>query len=277
MSQQGVAQPGPFSPFIEKAGLFLKANSSMVGPSEGVEIRFPDRRNEHEVELRHRVRQSRAATSRVIRPLDYVAGYCIGLDMTARGQEDRSYRKSIDSYSVLGPWLVTADEIPDPDNVPLRIFVNGEKKQESNTNMLIFDCKKLIEWGSTFYTWYPGRRAVHRHAGRRQPGEAGRHHARGDRSDRRDVDRGARASAIGLIRPAFHPVVPAKANPYSRSRDERRTGSAAHLNPHQPGDCFAPAIMSASLVILIGRLFTAIPSGASASLTALAIAAGAPR
>src|SRR6516164_9298308 len=48
--------------------------------------------------------------------LDYVIGYAIGLDMTARGPEDRSFRKSIDTYSVLGPWLVTADEIPDPDN-----------------------------------------------------------------------------------------------------------------------------------------------------------------
>ena len=103
----------------------------------------------------HRVRQAGSDIPRD-KALDYVAGYCIGLDMTARGQEDRSYRKSIDSYSVLGPWFVTADEIPDPDKVPLRIFVNGEKKQESNTSMLIFDCKKLIEWGSTFYTWHPG-------------------------------------------------------------------------------------------------------------------------
>ena len=88
--------------------------------------------------------------------LDYVAGYCIGLDMTARGKEDRSFRKSIDSYSVLGPWLVTADEIPDPDDVPLTISVNGEVKQSSNTRQLIYDCRKLIEWGSTFYTFYPG-------------------------------------------------------------------------------------------------------------------------
>jgi len=153
--EQGIAQPGPFSPFIEKAGLFLKANSSMVGPSEGVEIRFPDRRNEHEVELCIVFGKEGSDIPRD-KTLDYVAGYCIGLDMTARGQEDRSFRKSIDSYSVLGPWFVTADEIPDPDNVPLRIFVNGDKKQESHTSMLIYDCKKLIEWGSTFYTWYPG-------------------------------------------------------------------------------------------------------------------------
>ena len=85
-----------------------------------------------------------------------MVGYSIGLDMTARGPEDRSFRKSIDTYSVLGPWLVTADEIVDPDNVPLNISVNGEIKQNSNTKQMIYDCRKLIEWGSTFYTFYPG-------------------------------------------------------------------------------------------------------------------------
>ena len=64
--------------------------------------------------------------------------------------------KSFDTFCPLGPWLVTADEIPDPDNVPLSISVNGEVKQKSNTSHLIYDCRKLIEWGSTFYTFYPG-------------------------------------------------------------------------------------------------------------------------
>jgi len=57
---------------------------------------------------------------------------------------------------VLGPSFVTADEIPDPDDVPLEISVNGEIKQKSNTKQLIYDCRKLIEWGSTFYTFFPG-------------------------------------------------------------------------------------------------------------------------
>ena len=143
------------SPAIGTAGLFLKANSSLVGPSEGVAIRFPERRNEHEVELAIIFGKQGSDIPRD-EALDYIAGYAIGLDMTARGPEDRSFRKSIDSYSVLGPWLVTADEIPDPDNVPLTISVNGEMKQSSNTGRLIYDCRKLIEWGSTFYTLYPG-------------------------------------------------------------------------------------------------------------------------
>jgi 2,4-didehydro-3-deoxy-L-rhamnonate hydrolase len=143
------------APAIGTAGLFLKANSSMVGPSEGVAIRFPDRRNEHEVELAI-IFGRRGSDIPRERALEYVAGYCIGLDMTARGKEDRSFRKSIDTYSVLGPWMVTADEIPDPDDVPLSISVNGDLKQSSNTSQLIYDCRKLIEWGSTFYTFHPG-------------------------------------------------------------------------------------------------------------------------
>jgi 2-keto-4-pentenoate hydratase/2-oxohepta-3-ene-1,7-dioic acid hydratase in catechol pathway len=120
-----------------------------------VAIRFPERRNEHEVELAIVFGKQGSDIPRD-KALDYVAGYCIGLDMTARGKEDRSFRKSIDSYSVLGPWMVTADEIADPDDVPLKISVNGELKQNSNTKQLIYDCRKLIEWGSTFYTFYPG-------------------------------------------------------------------------------------------------------------------------
>ena len=140
---------------IEKAGLFMKANSSLVGASHGIEQRFLERRTDFEVELVAIIGKKASHVSKE-KALDYVAGYCLGLDITVRGTEDRSFRKSIDSYSVLGPWMVTADEIPDPDDVPLTISVNGEVKQNSNTKQLIYDCRKLIEWGSTFYTFYPG-------------------------------------------------------------------------------------------------------------------------
>jgi 2,4-didehydro-3-deoxy-L-rhamnonate hydrolase len=155
MAARATAQNTKPSPAIGTAGLFLKANSSLVGASEGVAIRFPERRNEHEVELAIIFGRQGSDIPRE-KALDYVVGYSIGLDMTARGPEDRSFRKSIDTYSVLGPWLVTADEIVDPDNVPLSISVNGETKQNSNTKQMIYDCRKLIEWGSTFYTFYPG-------------------------------------------------------------------------------------------------------------------------
>ena len=86
----------------------------------------------------------------------HVAAYAIGLDMTVRGTEERSLRKAIDSYSVLGPWLVTADEIDDPDHLDFSIHVGDELRQKSNTDLLIFDCRRLIEYGSEFYTLYPG-------------------------------------------------------------------------------------------------------------------------
>ena len=79
-----------------------------------------------------------------------------GFDMTARGGEDRSFRKSIDGYTVLGPWMITADELPNPADVPFTLHVNDEKRQDSNTSFLIFDIPKLIEFASKFYTLYPG-------------------------------------------------------------------------------------------------------------------------
>jgi len=88
--------------------------------------------------------------------LDYVAGYSIGLDISIRGQEDRSFRKSPDSYSVLGPWLVTKDEIPDPGSLDLSIAVNGDIRQRSNTNNMILGVAELIELASSFYTLFPG-------------------------------------------------------------------------------------------------------------------------
>jgi 2-keto-4-pentenoate hydratase/2-oxohepta-3-ene-1,7-dioic acid hydratase in catechol pathway len=140
---------------IQRSGLFLKATSSLVGAGEGVVIRHLDRRTDHEVELAVIIgkRTSRAHRSNA---LESVAGYCIGLDMVTRGPEERSFRKSIDTFSVLGPWLVTADEIPDPSGLGLSIRVNGEPRQDSNTSDLILGVAELIEMASSFYTLEPG-------------------------------------------------------------------------------------------------------------------------
>jgi 2-keto-4-pentenoate hydratase/2-oxohepta-3-ene-1,7-dioic acid hydratase in catechol pathway len=140
---------------IQTAGLFLKATSSLVGAGEGIAVVKPDRRTDHEVELA--VIIGRPA-SNVMRAdaLDYVAGYCIGLDVSIRGSEDRSFRKSPDSYSVLGPWLVTADEVPDPGTLDLEIAVNGTTRQKSNTRYLILGVAELVELASSFYTLQPG-------------------------------------------------------------------------------------------------------------------------
>jgi 2,4-diketo-3-deoxy-L-fuconate hydrolase len=140
---------------LDKFGLFLKANSSLIGCSEEIEIPFPDRRTDHEVELA--VVMGRKA-KRVGRQeaLDYVFGYSIGLDMTVRGPEFPGFRKSADTFCVLGPWIVTKDEIADPNRLDMSIRVNGEVKQSSNTKYLIFDVQRLIEYASAMYTLYPG-------------------------------------------------------------------------------------------------------------------------
>lgn len=147
---------GPTRPSgIQNQGIFLKANSSLVGPGEGVAIRFPDRRNDHEVEFVIVVGKQGSRIKRAD-ALDYVAGYTLGLDMTVRGVEDRSFRKSCDGYAPMGPWMVTADEIPDPNNVPFTVHLNGKLQQDAHTKDMIFDVQRLIEFASEFYTIYPG-------------------------------------------------------------------------------------------------------------------------
>ena len=76
--------------------------------------------------------------------------------MTTRGKELQSFRKSSDSYSVLGPWMVTKDEIEDPNSLDLNISVNGEERQSSNTDQLVYNVQQCIEYTTTRYTVYPG-------------------------------------------------------------------------------------------------------------------------
>lgn len=140
---------------IQRAGLFLKATSSVVGASVGVALRKLDRRNDHEVELAVVIGKAANNVSRE-NALDYVAGYCIGLDITIRGPEERSFRKSPDTYTVLGPWLVTRDEIDNPGELDFSIRVNDEVRQKSNTRELIIGVPELIEFASSFYTLQPG-------------------------------------------------------------------------------------------------------------------------
>jgi 2-keto-4-pentenoate hydratase/2-oxohepta-3-ene-1,7-dioic acid hydratase in catechol pathway len=140
---------------IHQAGLFLKATSSLAGAGEGIAVRKPERRTDHEVELAFVIGKQASKVARGD-ALGYVAGYAIGLDITIRGPEDRSFRKSPDSYTVLGPWMATADEIPNPGELDVSIAVNGQTRQASNTRHLILGVAELIELASSFYTLYPG-------------------------------------------------------------------------------------------------------------------------
>lgn len=140
---------------LKEHGLFLKASSSLIGPSEEVRLRFPERRSDHEVELVVVIGREASQVPRE-RALAHVFGYSIGLDMTVRGPEWPVFRKSADTYAVLGPWIVTADEIPDPDALDLSLSLNGEVRQSANTRDLIYDVEALIEYASSFYTLHPG-------------------------------------------------------------------------------------------------------------------------
>ena len=140
---------------MEDQGLFLKANSALIGPSDGVAVRFSDRRTDHEAELGVIIGREGSDIS-YDDALSYVAGYAIAMDMVVRGKEDRSFRKSVDTYAVLGPWLVTADEIADPGQLDFVLTIDNEIRQQNNTRNLVLDLQGQIAWASKFYTLHPG-------------------------------------------------------------------------------------------------------------------------
>ena len=141
---------------LEAAGFFLKATTSLVGPAQGVIVRFPDRRTDHEVELVIVIGE------KVEKPLELgdasrvVAAYGVGLDITLRGPEERSLRKSIDTYTVLGPSIVTADAVRDIEKGRMWLSVNGEMRQSVGLDDMIHGVAAQVEYASRFYTLYPG-------------------------------------------------------------------------------------------------------------------------
>lgn len=92
--------------------------------------------------------------------LSYVFGYCTGNDFSARDLQFKTSQlmlgKTCDGFAPLGPWLVTADQVPDPQNLKLECRVNGEVRQSSNTNDMIFDCKTTVSYISQHWTLKPG-------------------------------------------------------------------------------------------------------------------------
>ncbi len=140
---------------IQKIGLFLKSTSALVGPSNGIKIQHLDRRNDHEAELVVIIGKEGRNISKA-NAMQHVAGYSCGLDMTVRGPEERSLRKSVDSFAVVGPWLVTSDELKNPFDLDFSLHVDGELRQQANTKDLILGIPELIEFASSFYSLKPG-------------------------------------------------------------------------------------------------------------------------
>jgi 2-keto-4-pentenoate hydratase/2-oxohepta-3-ene-1,7-dioic acid hydratase in catechol pathway len=142
----------------DRNGFFLKAPSSLSGPREPIVLpvsRYPGREFHHECELAV-VIGKRARHVRPENALDYVFGYSCLVDVTLRGEGERVMRKSFDTFCPMGPWVVTADEVGDPSALRLRLWVNGELRQDANTRDLIVDVPGMIAGASAVATLEPG-------------------------------------------------------------------------------------------------------------------------
>lgn len=139
--------------------VFLKATSSVVGPADAVVMPArpvaEGREIHHESELAVVVKRGGADVA-VTEALDHVLGYTIALDMTVRGDGDRSRRKSYDTFTPLGPWLVTADEIADPNALEVRLEVDGFTRQRANTKDMLVDVAGIIAYASSVMRLDPG-------------------------------------------------------------------------------------------------------------------------
>jgi ureidoglycolate lyase len=140
--------------------LFMKATSSICGPNDELRIPRGSTKTDWEVELGVVIGE-RAKYVDLDRALDYVAGYCVVHDVSERefqiercGLWDKG--KGCDTFGPIGPWLVTKDEVPDPQNLRLWLEVDGERRQNGSTRTMIFSVNKLVSYLSQFMTLHPG-------------------------------------------------------------------------------------------------------------------------
>ena len=132
---------------IKDKGYFLKAPSSVIGPAENITIPFSDRRIDHEVELGFIMGNETKDVDNET-AWDNIFGYTVFLDISVRGDQDRSNRKSYDTFTVIGPAVVTTDEIDDPQNLDLSLAVNGETRQNANTDDMVYTCADIVQYAS---------------------------------------------------------------------------------------------------------------------------------
>ncbi len=140
--------------------VFTKALTSIAGPNDDVELPEGSQAGDWEIELGF-VMGSLARKVAVSDALKHVAGYCLANDVSERdwqikrnGQWGKG--KSFDGFGPIGPWLVTSDEVPDPQSIPLQLSVNGELRQESSTADMIFSVAEIVSYLSQFMTLLPG-------------------------------------------------------------------------------------------------------------------------
>lgn len=141
-------------------GFFLKATGSLAGPSGPIELPSrPGRRFDHEGEVAVVIGKAARGVSRE-QALDHVFGFTILVDVTMRNtetrREERVMRKSFETFGPLGPYVLTADEVPDPGELSIQLWVNGELRQDTRLDDLILDVPGLIEQASSVLTLRPG-------------------------------------------------------------------------------------------------------------------------
>ncbi len=140
--------------------IFMKATSCIQGPNDPVMLPKGSLKSDWEVELGIVIgRRARYVTQR--EALDFVAGYCLANDLSEREfQLERGPQwdkgKGCDTFGPLGPWLVTRDEIPQPQKLALWLDLNGQRRQSGNTRTMIFGVAKLVSYVSQFMTLLPG-------------------------------------------------------------------------------------------------------------------------
>ena len=148
------------APIPKEPIFFMKAPSSLCGPNDDVMIPKGSQKTDYEVELGI-VIGTKASYIAVHDAPKHIAGYCVVNDVSEREyQMERGGQwtkgKSADTFCPMGPWLVTADEVPDPGKLQLWTEVNGERRQNSNTADLIFGVDHIVSYVSQFMTLMPG-------------------------------------------------------------------------------------------------------------------------
>jgi len=141
--------------------LFFKAPDTVVGPEDTVLVPRRSRKTDWEVELAVVIGRTARYLDTAEEGLAHVAGYATSHDVSERefqiergGTWDKG--KNCETFNPLGPWLVTADEVPDPQALPMRLWVNGELKQDGTTAQQIFPVGEVVRYLSHFMTLYPG-------------------------------------------------------------------------------------------------------------------------
>lgn len=149
------------APLPTEPVVFLKAPDTVVGPDDTVLVPRGSTKTDWEVELAVVIGRTARYLSSVEEAMGCVAGYAIAHDVSERefqlergGQWDKG--KSCETFNPFGPWLVTADEVPDPQNLGLRLWVNGDLRQDGNTGNMIFPVAEVVHYLSRFMVLYPG-------------------------------------------------------------------------------------------------------------------------